>query len=139
MTKVWKANEWLLNEGHIEKITRGRRSTINIQRLTEAAQAGVKFSDFEPVESTNASGEKVIKNSRTTAQTSNIENYNEPFIRYEGGDERWTVLDESGNKRTLREACMNCHYSLVGHTCDSPRIVTLSGDPNGTAVTITLK
>lgn len=125
---MMKANDWLLKEGHIKEITRGRRSLANINHLMTAYQAGTRFSDWEPKETVNTTtGETRVVNTVKAAGGSQIDNYNEPFIRYPGEMDSYTVTDSQGNKRSLKEACNNCGLSLVGHTCNNPVIVRKDG------------
>lgn len=127
------ANEWLLAQGHIQEITRGRRSRENTQHLTDAYNSGTRFRDFEPVESKNSQGETVTKNA--VKATSQIENFAQAYIRYPGptGNEAnansvWAVKVDGKTLPTpddyggLREVCFNCRLSLVGHTCDNPQL-----------------
>lgn len=139
--KTYKAKEYLLEQGKIDAITRGRMSNANKEFLAQAAEAGVQFSDFKATETTNASGEKVIKNSAPRAGTSQIDNINEEFVRFAGpsggiaqANTVWKTMlngkevnkpDKDGHGG-LKTVCNNCRYSLVGHTCNSPTI-TIDG------------
>lgn len=122
-----KAKEWLKANGHIDAITRGRISGVNHGLLADAHANGQKFSDWEPKETTNASGEKVVKNA--TPKGTDSQGIGEAFIRYPSAtsgdpDESWVAIEiESGIKRSMREACGGCGLSLVGHRCNDPRIV----------------
>lgn len=128
MSKQWKANEYLLDQGKIKEIKRGRRSAENIAFLVDAVANGVKFSDFTPAETTTPQGETVVKNVAKPAGSSNIDNFNEGFVRYPE-DENWIVREKGANGkiRSLREACQNCRYSLAGHLCQNPVIVKRDG------------
>ncbi len=135
-----KANDWLLKNGHIKEIKRGRRSAENTALLNQAFADGVKFSDYTPAETTNEAGETVVKNV-ASPQTREIADI---FIRYPGpnGNEYmsnsvWKVtVDGKEVKRSdkdikndwggMRSACNNCGLSLVGHQCHTP-VISING------------
>lgn len=119
------AKEWLKANGHIAEVTRGRISNDNHKRLLDAVSNGVKFTDYPK-------GGKVVK---TTTGETTTETYvkapaptgeviSELYFRYNEKD--WQAVTKSGKIHGMREACNNCHLSLVGHTCDSPSVL---GEP----------
>lgn len=141
MPRTYKAKEYLLEQGKIDAITRGRMSNANKEFLAEAAASGIQFSDFKATETTNASGEKVIKNTSPRLGTSQIDNINEEFVRYPGpsggiaqANTVWKILGPNGKEVNkpdkgghggLKTICNNCRLSLVGHMCNTP-VITLA-------------
>lgn len=133
-----KANQWLLDNNFIERITRGRRSAENNIRLHEAYLSGIRFSDWEPAESENSDGEYVTKNAKPIKnETATIGE-----ITYTYPEAEWEAYAMVNGKKVsvgMRECCSNCysmfgrHVSLVGHWCLTPTVSTVIS--NGTAPT----
>lgn len=117
MTKIWKRKEWLLSEGHIAEITRGRISLDNQERCEEAARNGVKFSDLT-VKSV-AGVETVTKATYQTEK--HIPDI--PDARYPVETTRVYTMDGALTKANTRAACFNCSVSLAYCTCDAPRAI----------------
>lgn len=132
------ANEWLLENNFIEKITRGRRSTENNNRLYEAWLSGVRFRDWEPAEGTDHKGNYATKNATPVQSGEKVI----ADIRYTYPEKDWEAFATVNGKRVpvgMRECCSNCyrvtgkHMSLVAHYCDAPSVSTVIVD--GTTVT----
>ena len=50
------------------------------------------------------------------------------FFRFP--ESEFMAIEPSGKQRSMREACNTCGYSLTGHICEDPRIVTNDGRGN---------
>lgn len=130
MSVAHKANEWLLKNGHIQKITRGRRSAENTARLAEAYKSGIRFSDWEPSETTDEAGKTVVKN--VAPATSNPTAIHD--IKFTYPEKDFEAYAEVRGKKIpvgMREVCSNCissygiHVSLTAHVCASPSVSTV--------------
>lgn len=132
--KTYKANNWLLENGYITEIKRGRRSRENVERLNEAVLNNVTFSDYTPVEIKKEDGTTVTKNA---AKPQTHTEAGEVFIRYGGptGNEVgansvWKVTLPDGKELKpdkndyggLRTGCAGCRLSLVGCKCPIPTV-----------------
>jgi len=115
-----KAKDWLKANGHIAEVTRGRISNENHKRLLAAVASGVKFTDYPKGGSvvTAATGETTyVKPAAATGS----EVISQLYYRYD--EKRYKAVTKSGTVYGMREACNNCGYSLLGHTCDSPSVL----------------
>ena len=131
MSKTWQKKDWLKANGFIKEVTRGRISGENHKRLSEAVANGVKFSDYTAVKT-----EAVEKTSKgTTTKTVRVirDGSESPSVP---GDTAWIsmhdmrfpeaeyiAISETGEKFGMREACNNCHLSLLNHKCESPSVL----------------
>lgn len=137
-----KAKEWLLKQGLIAEIARGRISLANHEALRKAAESGVEFSDWpkgkvETVIRKTASDTgavaiteqvtRVIRNKDTTAGK-----VIEEIAPYRFTEDTHEVWEETASgkrvKRSLKEVCQYCRVSLVQDICDlagrNPSIVS---------------
>lgn len=127
-----RAKQWAFANGHIKADGRGRMPLVSIKTgepLATVLQAsGIKFTDWPK-------GQVVTVASKTDPETtitkverdlslSNEKVISELFIRYD--IETMEAVSKDGSRTDLRQACSNCGYSLVGHTCDSP-VVNIKG------------
>jgi len=112
-----KPKEALLKGGRIEAITRGRISAENHAWLAERAAEGWVIDGYTVKAATEATPATVEK---TT--TTNVKVVAEAYIRYPLGKYRAFTIDDH-TEVTMRAACFNCHYSLVGHLCDEPLVL----------------
>lgn len=124
------ANQWLLDNNFIERITRGRRSRENNIRLHEAYLSGIRFTDWEPKEGTDSKGEYATTNAKPVQSTTAVVGE----ITYTWPEESWEAYAEVNGKKIpvgMRECCTNCyekfgrHVSLVGHWCLTPSVSTV--------------
>lgn len=120
-----KAKEYLLKQGKINGITRGRISKDNHAFLISAVKNGASIEGYsvstarvektEPVVSKVAlSNEKVIHE----------------LVPYRYTEEAYQAYEFDGGKkviRSLRSACNKCGYSLVVCYCAEPVIVARDG------------
>lgn len=116
-----KAKEYLLQEGKISAITRGRISNDNHAFLKKAWEGGVRFSDWAPKgESPTADSSKPKRESSavgkgTSSQPKTIAEIHIPFPESE-----YIAFERRGGKRhlrSMRSACTNCRVSLVACGC----------------------
>lgn len=108
---------------------RGRMSREAHAAIKDAIEnKGMTFDDYfvkgqnkpeTPKVSKPVKAEPVVKDS---ADGDN--QYAQAFMRYPL-DQMFSGKDASGktHKVSGRNACMNCGYSLVGHSCNSPRVL----------------
>lgn len=129
------AKQALLDAGRIEKIGRGRISLDNHAWLRDQYIAGVRFTDYVPKDVTVSDKPEAAAPKPGNAQSvTTVKNLSQVYIRYPEG--RYVVHETlSGKARSMREACNGCGLSLIGHTCDSPAIVSTDGRQS-VAVTI---
>jgi len=135
-----KAKQWLLDNGHIEAISRGRISLVNHERLKTAAEGGMQFSDWPKgtiatETRTDAKGEtKTVTTVKRDPKSYGAQEIQEiaPY-RYNHHTHAAFELELIKNKRverSLREVCYNCQVSLVQCGCGQPTIVnTRMGEP----------
>jgi hypothetical protein len=127
--KIWKKKEWLLANGHIDKIGRGRLSRTCHDALKAAVASGVKFSDYETT---------VDKADGTVVKAPVAVSYDMPTVRWN------TVLLPNGKPSgaTVKAACFNCSVSLAYCTCDlrglTPRAI-ISNDSGYVPVRLEMK
>ena len=117
-----KAKEWLLANGHIKEITRGRISRENHALIEAAVRDGAKIEGFSvstaPAKSEGAEP-SIIKakvSSEKTVADIGPERYSE--------DETVGYIHQDGKpvEISLRTVCNTCRASLTYHVCDSPRV-----------------
>lgn len=131
-----KANEWLLANGHIKAITRGRMSRENIAILTAAWDNGngVKFSDFPKgkvtvqLEATEDAPAQVEYKRDANAGTGySADGTPVEIAPYRYTEDEFHAVQADGTNRSLREVCQHCGVSLVQCYCGSPSIVAMDG------------
>lgn len=129
-----KANEWLLDNGFIQEITRGRRSTENNIRLHEAYESGVRFSDWEPKESTDSKGN--YKTVNATPVQNGSKEIADIVLRYDKREWQATAIVNGKSVDVgMAEICTNCQTlsagatvaSLTVHHCHAPSVRTCPG------------
>lgn len=103
---------------------RGRLSGAAIERLKELAAAGQKIEGY------SVSQSAPVDNSESTTVVTKEKAINtagtvvEPFYRYgEDGVNTHEAVTADGRVFDLKQAC-RCGYSLVGHICEDPAILT---------------
>lgn len=125
MSEVWKKKDWLKENGFITNVGRGRISGENHARLSEAANSGVKFSDYNPVEtvkSVETGKVKVVRSSVTPPAISG----KGPIlsdIAYRYAENDFKAVADDGTEYNMRAACQNCGLSLCGHRCNNPVVL----------------
>lgn len=129
--KEYAASLGLANAG------RGRMSREAHAAIAKAIEEGMTFDDYAVkgrergpvVEKTP----KAVKQDTPKDEAEGTNVYAQAFMRYPM-DQMFKGTDSEGktHKVGARNACMNCGYSLVGHTCNSP--VVLIGSTESIAV-----
>ena len=118
-----KPKEWLLKNGHIKEITRGRMSRENIQRIEDAVRKGEQIEGFmvstvQPKTAEKDAPKKVDKVSVSTDRVLDIPD--------ESRDERamsaYALVNGKNHPIGMRTVCNACHSSLTYCHCESPRV-----------------
>ena len=124
-----KAKDWAVEQG-LCKAGRGRMPREAHAAIQKAIEGGMSFSDYRgaPV----AKGQKpiVVKKKAEDKPTGEAEGFNQyaaAFMRYPMDQEFTYHHDGKTYVINGRGACMDCGYSLVGHTCNSPVVLTKHG------------
>lgn len=129
-----KAKDWAVTQG-LATPGRGRMSREAHAAIQEAIAGGMTFSDYKGAPSRRGTQTPLAKMVRAKRQESEkqptdvVENtYAGGFFRYPM-DQIFTYTDDNGKTHEIssRPACMNCGYSLVGHTCNDPVVLTYHG------------
>lgn len=140
-----KANQWLLDNGHITEIKRGRMRLEHIDLLNKAWNGGkgVEFSDFpkgkiEVLLEATPDAPAVLTYKREDGYASNGEIAE--LAPYLYNHTTHAVYEDNpngtkGKRRSLREVCANDGVSLVQCTCGAPKVVSTDGTGH-VAVTI---
>jgi hypothetical protein len=122
-----RAKEWLFENGHIEKVGRGRISLENHKRL---ADSGLKFSDWPKGEVTQV----VVRKNDVDTNVVRVVKEDKPAATetawlsqddYRFPENLYQAVDATGKTYGMREACNNCGLSLCGHVCDKPSVLGL--------------
>lgn len=119
-----KANEWLVQNGYKEKITRGRQSAINISRLDHAVSKGIVFDDYPKVKAVFTAAPKPVT-SKPRIDADIVADI--PYRFPEGQFRAIEFRDGKRVERSLRSACNLCRVSLVNCWCSEPVIVAHDG------------
>ena len=139
-----KAKAWLHSQGHIATAGRGRppKFTKDGREVTavllEATKSGVTFSDWPKgkVEVKECSETKTAK--VTVTKDTSETGFVEP-VPYRYDERKFKAVESGGRERSMREACWNCHVSLVVCYCESPRILALPPRTGSVVVSIVPK
>jgi hypothetical protein len=117
--------EYLVGLG-LAKEGRGKLSKDAHAAIAKAVEGGMQFSDLQdrPVVVKRA---KPDRPKDANEAVTNENQYAQAFMRY-SMDQEFTYTHE-GKTYTVggRGACMGCGYSLIGHTCNSPVVLTYHG------------
>lgn len=109
----------------LAKAGKGRMSREAHAAVDKAIAEGMTFTDVRVSKDAAPKGPVVAKDGPQDA----VENpYGDAFMRYPM-DQLFTYEDDKGKSHVVnaRQACMGCGYSLVGHTCNSPVVLTKHG------------
>lgn len=120
-----KPKEWLLKNGHIKEITRGRISRENHALIEAAVKNGAKIEGYSvstaaPVEGNDETPESTVTKAKVSSEK----------VIYDVGPERYVedetvgYIHQDGKQVeiSLRTVCNTCGASLTYHMCDSPRV-----------------
>jgi hypothetical protein len=118
-----KPKEWLLKNGHIKEITRGRISRENHALIEKAVRDGASIEGYS-VSTAAVKGTETPESTIVKAKVSSEKTVAD--IGPERFDEAVTVgyihQDGKSVEISLRTVCNTCGASLTYHVCDSPRI-----------------
>jgi hypothetical protein len=115
---------YLFSIGAIKEIGRGRLSKENIEKCKAGAAKGVQIEGYTVSKATADEGQssETVVTKTTPINTASV--IAEPFYRYgENGVETHEAVTADGRVFNLRQAC-HCGYSLSGHICEDPAILT---------------
>jgi hypothetical protein len=120
--ETMKAKEWLLKNGHIKEITRGRISRDNHALIEDAVRKGAQIEGFS-VSTAPTKDEK-------PAAVTKVPMVSAEKVIYDIGPERYVesewvaYIHEDGKQKEigLRTVCNTCGASLTYHVCESPRV-----------------
>ena len=132
-----RPKEWLVKNGHLDKVGRGRLSREHIALIEKAVAAGVKIDGYTVESKPKATATGPDKPTAVVKRESHDPNrIVEPAdYRYpENGYRAFEV--ETGVERSMRSACNGCSLSLVMCYCEVPTIVATDG---GGSVAIEIK
>jgi hypothetical protein len=118
-----KPKEWLLKNGHIKEITRGRISRDNHALIEKAVRDGASIEGYS-VSTAPAKADETAESTIVKAKVSSEKVVAD--IGPERFDEAVTVgyvhKDGEAVEVSLRTVCNTCGASLTYHVCDSPRV-----------------
>lgn len=120
-----RPKEWLVKNGHLDKIGRGRLSREHIALIEKAVAEGASIEGYSVTKSVATGPEKPAAVVKREAHDPN--RIVEPAeYRYpENGYRAFEV--GTGVERSMRCACNGCMLSLVMCYCDTPSIVARDG------------
>lgn len=127
-----KPKEWLLKNGHIKEITRGRMSRESIALINEAVKAGTVIEGYPSPTGPNkptASGTDKPE-SKVEKTSTGIANIPEFPLRDENRWEAYANIDGKLKTIGMRTVCNTCKNSLTYCPCKSP-VVNLDFDTVG--------
>lgn len=121
--------EYAISKG-LAQPGRGRLSREAHEAISKAEAEGTVFDDT-PVFKAPPRTVDSPKTERPvdSGPKDDVENpFGDAFMRY-SFDQMFEYNDDNGktHKVSCRPACMNCGYSLVGHTCNDPVVLTYHG------------
>ena len=114
----------------LAKAGRGRMSLDAKKAVSDARKNGMTFKGKGPataVVSVSKTTKKDDGTSTTETEVKEVNQYADAFMRYPL--DQMFSYEHNGKKFKIngRGACMNCGYSLVGHTCNDPVVLTYHG------------
>lgn len=119
----------------LAKAGRGRMSLDAKKAVQDAKKSGMVFRVKGAPTATIVVAKKPSEGtSEPTTEEVEVNPYADAFYRYE----RDQMFSYSHNGKTFKingkGACMNCGYSLIGHTCNDPVVLTYHGAQKVTPV-----
>lgn len=117
-----KPKEYLLSIGAISEIGRGRLSVDNIAKVKQAVSEGIVIEGYSVSTPASAPVKEVTKTPKVQSDKVPLH----PLYRYNLND---TVIDADGKRHSIKAACQNSGYSIIGcNKCDRVhRIVSAHG------------
>lgn len=152
-TNLPRVKDWLVQQGHLTEVTRGRMSLENVAIVTAAYADGVRFDNWPNFEPTVAGKAKAIRDAGKTKGVKPTRSAKALDIAKGGTDTdvveiapyRYNLTTHAvyedkadgtkGKRRSLKEVCANDGVSLVQCSCGAPKIVSRDGQGH-VAVTI---
>jgi hypothetical protein len=132
MRRIMKAKDWAVQQGYC-KAGRGRMPREAHAAIQKAIAGGMSFSDYKGAPAAKGAKTVEIRKDQADAGTVSkgdpeLNQYAEAFYRYPM-DQKFSYIDPDGKSKIVgaRVACMTCGYSLVGHVCDKPVVITYHG------------
>lgn len=139
-----KAKEWAVSQG-LAKAGKGRMSREAHDAVQKAIAGGMVFDDYI-IGDFKARGKAKaapivkhapivkVKTPKRAAEMDEAPELRDAFMRYRMDQQFCYDLDGKTHQITGRSVCMNCGYSLVGHTCNDPLVLTPHGQQKVRAV-----
>lgn len=112
-----KPKEWLLKNGHIKEITRGRLSRENIERIENAVREGAVIEGYAVSKSTPADNKPVEVDKRPVANVKTVADV--PDERRP--EDTWEAFTDD-HAVSMRTVCNVCGNSLSYCPCSSPLV-----------------
>lgn len=126
-----RAKQWAFENGYAKTNGKGRMSREAHEAIQKAIAGGMTFDDYGVkasgviVKAKPAKTEKVKAKAdkEPTGEAEGSNQYADAFIRFPNGE--FGYEDDKGKTVivNVRSACMNCGYSLRGHTCEQARVL----------------
>lgn len=119
-----KPKEWLLKNGHIKEITRGRISRENHALIEDAVRNGVSIEGYSVSTARPADSEDTPEPIITKAKVSSEKVVADIGPERYREDETVGYIHQDGQQVevSLRTVCNTCRASLTYHVCESPRV-----------------
>lgn len=96
---------------------RGRMSSARVAMIKELVSQGYSIVGYSTVVSTDTAVPDKVEKVATTGDV-----IAELYYRYD--EHTYKAVAADGTVYGMREACNNCGYSLMGHLCDSPSVLS---------------
>ena len=109
----------------LAKRGKGRMSLEATAAVNKAIADGMTFSDYRISKASPDAAGPVVEKAGPQDQTENV--YADAYMRYEMDQEFTYSVDGKAYVISARPACMTCGFSLVGHTCSDPVVLTYHG------------
>lgn len=111
----------------LAKVGRGRMSLDAKKAVQKARGEGMTFKGKGAPTATVTVVSKGTSEAPETVEEKEVNQYADAFYRYDR-DQTFFYTHE-GKKYVIngKGACMNCGYSLIGHTCNDPVVLTYHG------------
>jgi hypothetical protein len=123
-----KAKDWAVSKGYCSP-GRGRMPRAAHEAIQQAIAGGMTFSDYKGAPASK--GQKIVISKDSpegeAVKVSEYDQYAPAFMRYPL-DQSFTYTEGEKNYTVnARQVCMPCGYSLCGHGCNDPVVLTKHG------------
>lgn len=114
----------------LAKVGRGRMSLDAKAAVAKAKAQGMTFKGKGPATATVSVSKTTKKDDGTVVKETEVKEvseYADAFYRYP--QDQMFTYEHNGKKFKIsgKPACMNCGYSLIGHTCNDAVVLTYHG------------